>query len=110
MPYVLLSLASRDFSIRTWTISEAAVKLWLEAGQPLTPQTCGWHYAEGLRTFDDPRLALFWDKTTGLSRLDAFLSGGHFVYFLGGSVEYIPDERWEEFLAEQQWLRAGVMR
>src|SRR5262245_59789877 len=90
------------------TISEAAVKLWLEAGQPLTPQTCGWHYAEGLRKFDDPRLALFWDKTTGLSRLDALLSsGGHFVYFLGGSVEYIPDNRWEEFLAEQEWLRAG---
>jgi hypothetical protein len=96
--------------LRGRTAPEAAVRARLEAGELLTPETCGWHYAEGLRKYDDPRLALFWDKA-GASRTDALLSeGGHFVFFLGGSIEYVPGNRWEEFLAEQEWLRAGVMR
>jgi hypothetical protein len=89
---------------------EAAARARLEAGELLTPQTCGWHYAEGLRRYDDPRLALFWDKA-GRGRTDALFSlGGHLVYFLGGPVEYVPGNRWEEFLAEQERLRAAVRR
>jgi hypothetical protein len=96
--------------LRGRTAPEAAVRARLEAGALLTPETCGWHYLEGLRRFDDPGLALFWDKA-GLSRTDALLSmGGHFVFFLGGVIEYIASDRWEKFLAEQERLRAAVKR
>ena len=82
----------------------------LEAGQPLTPEACGWHYVEGLRKDDDPRLAVFWDKA-GLGHNGERLSeGGHFVCLVGGSVEYVPGDRWEGFLAEQERLRAAVKR
>ena len=48
--------------LRGKTVPESVVKKILERGELLTPDTCGWHYVEGLRTDDDPRLALFWDK------------------------------------------------
>jgi hypothetical protein len=96
--------------LRGRTAPEAAVRAQLEAGELLTPQTCGWHYSEGLRRFDDPGLALFWDKA-GRGYADALLSeGGHLVLFIGGTVEYVPGDRWEEFLAEQERLRAAVQR
>lgn len=96
--------------LRGRTAPEAAVRARLEAGELLTPQTCGWHYAEGLRRFDDPQLALFWDKT-GRGPIEAVISaGGHLVFFIGGTVEYVTGDRWEEFLAEQGRLRAAVTR
>jgi hypothetical protein len=96
--------------LRGRTAAEAAVRARLEAGVLLTPQTCGWHYAEGLRRFDDPGLALFWDKA-GQGYTDALLSeGGHLVFFIGGIIEYVSGDRWEEFLAEQERLRAAVPR
>jgi hypothetical protein len=96
--------------LRGRTAPEAAVRARLEAGELLTPETCGWYYAEGLRRFDNPWLALFWDKT-GPGLTDALLfGGGHLVYFIGGSVEYVPADRWEEFLAGQERRRAAVAR
>jgi hypothetical protein len=96
--------------LRSRTVPEAAVRARLEAGELLTPQTCGWHYAEGLRRYDDPRLALFWDKA-GQGLTDALQSaGGHLVFFIGGVVEYVAGDRWQEFLAEQERLRAAVKR
>jgi hypothetical protein len=96
--------------LRGKTVPEAAVRARLEAGELLTPETCGWHYAEGLRRTDDPGLALFWDKA-GPSRTDALVSlGGHFVFFLGGIIEYVPADRWQKFLIEQERLRAAVKR
>jgi hypothetical protein len=96
--------------LRGTTTAEAAVRARLEAGELLNPQTCGWDYAEGLRRGDDPRLALFWDKA-GRGPTDALLSeGGRFVFFVGGSIEYVPGDRWGEFQAEQELLRAAVKR
>jgi hypothetical protein len=96
--------------LRGRTAPEATVRARLEAGELLTPETCGWHYAEGLRRTDDPRLALFWDKA-GRGYIEALLSGGdYFVFFVGGSIEYVLARRWEEFLAEQERLRAAVKR
>ncbi|MFL5339827.1 MAG: hypothetical protein ACJ8F7_06725 [Gemmataceae bacterium] len=81
-----------------------------EAGEPLTPQSSGWHYAEGLRRFDDSRLALAWEKAAP-SCSDALLFGkGRFVVSVGGVAEYVLAERWETFLAEQERLRAAIRR
>jgi hypothetical protein len=91
-------------------VPEETVQARLRAGELLTPETCGWHYVEGLRSDDDPRLALFWDKPAPGWRAAQLSLGARFVIFLGGSVECIPPNRWEEFLAEQEWLRAGLVR
>ena len=31
-------------------------------GVPLAPDLCAWHYVEGLRMGEDPKLALLWEK------------------------------------------------
>jgi hypothetical protein len=97
-------------SLRGKTVSESVVRGRLEAGELLTPQTCGWHYVEGLRTDDDPGLALFWDKV-GLGHFGERLSGGgHYVCFVSGNINHIPGDRWDEFLAEQEQLRKALKR
>jgi hypothetical protein len=116
-PEAALSLLHRDDPesananlLRGKTVPETAVRARLEGGQLLTPDTCGWHYIEGQRKDDDPRLALFWDKA-GLGHNGERLSGGgHYVCFVAGSIEYISGDKWEEFLAEQERLRAAVKR
>ena len=35
--------------LRGKTVPESAVRARLERGELLTPETCGWHYVEGLR-------------------------------------------------------------
>lgn len=114
-PEASLSLLYREdpwiwYTLRGKTVPEEVVKERLESGQLLTPETCGWHYVEGLRKDDDYRLALFWDKV-GLGHNGQRLSGGgHMVCFVGCRVEYIPGQQWEAFLAEQERLRARIKR
>ena len=91
-------------TLRGKTVSESVVRARLESGMLLTPETCGWHYVEGLRNDDDPQLALFWDKA-GLGHNGERLSrGGHYVGFIHGMSEYITGERWDQFLHEQEQL------
>jgi len=88
------------------TVSESVVKETLERGELLTPETCGWHYVEGLRLDDDPRLALFWDKV-GLDHNGGRLAeGGHFVMFVDGERKYIPESEWNKLLEKQRKLLA----
>lgn len=114
-PEASLSLLARDEEgmwaiLRGKTVPESVVKERLEAGLLLTPETCGWHYVEGLRKDDDHRLALFWDKV-GLGHNGERLSGGgHMVCFVDCHVEYIPGRQWQAFLAEQERLRAKLKR
>jgi hypothetical protein len=95
--------------LRGKTVPEAAVRTRLEAGERLTPETCGWHYVAGLRRDDDRRLALFWDKAGLGHNGERLPEGGHFVCRIGG-IEYIAGDQWEAFLAEQERLRAAVKR
>jgi hypothetical protein len=116
-PEASLSLLYRQDSdladlLRGKTVPAAVVRARLETGELLTPETCGWHYIEGLRKDDDPRLALFWDKA-GLGHNGERLNdGGHYVCFVGGmgSIKFISGERWDQFLAEQEQLRAKLKR
>jgi hypothetical protein len=92
--------------LRGKTVPESVVKEVLERGDLLTPDTCGWHYVEGLRLDDDPRLALFWDKA-GLDHMGGRLAeGGHLVLFVRGDRKHISEADWEEFLVEQSNLLA----
>jgi len=90
--------------LRGKTVPEATVKQVLERGELLTPETCGWHYVEGLRMDDDPRLALFWDKI-GLDHNGGTIpEGGHIVMFVDGIPKHIPETEWATFLDGQRKL------
>ncbi len=79
----------------------------LERGELLGPDTCDWHYVEGLTLSDDDRLALVWDKV-GLGHNGQRLpNGGHSVCRLDGIEEVIPASEWRQFLDEQALLMAN---
>lgn len=96
--------------LRGKTVPESHVQAQLEAGELLTPQTCGWQYVEGLRMDDDHRLALFWDKAGLGHNGERLPDGGHFVCFVGLSIEYVPENQWKAFLAVQEQLRTALKR
>ena len=78
----------------------------LERGELLGPDTCDWHYVEGLSLYDDYRLALVWDKV-GLGHNGQRLPhGGHSVCRRDGSEEVVPESEWQQFLDEQGRLMA----
>jgi hypothetical protein len=89
------------------TKSAEAAKAILERGELLGPDTCDWHYVEGLTLSDDSRLALVWDKV-GLGHNGERLSGGgHSIWRLGCGDEVIPGSEWPRFLEEQERLMAA---
>jgi hypothetical protein len=114
-PEASLSLLYRQeptlaYTLRGKTVPESVVRARLEAGDLLTPETCGWHYVEGLRMDDAPQLALFWDKA-GLGHNGERLSrGGHYVCFVHGSIDYIDGAHWDGFLAEQERLTTNLLQ
>ena len=86
--------------------SESLTQAVLDRGELLGPDTCGWNYIEGLRSDDDSRLALLWDKE-GLDHNGKWLSGGgHIVMLISGHSEHVPAAKWDELLAEQKVLFA----
>jgi hypothetical protein len=94
-------------TLRGKTVALDKVKAILERGELLGPDSCDWHYVEGLTLSDNSRLALVWDKV-GLGHNGERLSGGgHSVWFVGPIEEIIPDSQWPQFLAEQEELMAA---
>ena len=92
--------------LRGKTVPEPVVRAILERGELLTPDTCGWHYVEGLNLHDDPNLAILWDKA-GLEHDGRRLrDGGHIVLFLNSMREYIHQSEWDAFMAKQHQLLA----
>ncbi len=87
------------------TVPLEVVRATLERGERLGPDTCGWHYVEGLRRGDDPRLALFWDKAGLGHNGERLPDGGHTVFFVRLHSEYIPGAAWEGCLLEQWRLQ-----
>ena len=99
--------------LRGKTVPEDVVRKLLESGQPLTPDTCGWQYVDGLTVPKEGFIciAIFWDKI-GLDHNGGRLPhGGHSVTFMTGSGQVIREADWPRFIAEQQkaWdaIRAG---
>jgi hypothetical protein len=79
----------------------------LDQGKRLDPDSCGWHYVEGLTLNDNRRLAIFWDKV-GLGHNGQRLRhGGHSVAFVGGEFAVISAQEWPQFLEEQEKLLAS---
>jgi hypothetical protein len=109
-PEASLSLLYRTNHVRPEDLAgraksaEVARKI-LESGGLLGPDTCDWHYVEGLTLADEWDIAIMWDKSS-LGHTGQRLHGGHEVMRLMGIVEVIPAEKWDEFLAEQKELLA----
>lgn len=96
--------------LRGKSVAEETVQEILDRGELLGPDSCGWHYVEGLRKDDDGRLAVFWDKA-GLGHNGEVLpKGGHRVGFVSGFVEYIPASGWPNFLTDQEQLHKKRMK
>jgi hypothetical protein len=92
--------------LRGKIVPEAEVQARLDQGQHLTPETCGWHYVEGLRDDGDGQIAVCWDKV-GLDHFGGLLrAGGHTVLYLRGNHGRITAAEWPNFLDEQQKLIA----
>jgi len=113
-PEASLSLLYRqdpmnDYLLRGKIVPLEVVRPILERGELLTPETCGWHYVEGLRMDDDHRIALFWDKA-GLGHNGQRLNGWRDVTLINGMNDSIKDSEWDDFLAEQETLVAEAKK
>ena len=92
------------------TVPLDIVEKRLQKGEKLGPNSCGWHYVEGLTKNDDPRLALVWDKV-GLGHNGQRLqNGGHYVIFVNCDIKYITGKHWNDFedLQEILLLKKGL--
>jgi len=95
------------YLLRGKTVPEKTVEKILKGGGLLGPESCGWHYVEGLRTNDDGRIGILWDKV-GLGHNGQRLKhGGHEVIFIDGDRQFIPAKDWDAFLKGQQDLLAA---
>jgi hypothetical protein len=106
-PEASLSLLYPDLidagTLRGKAYPEAPARQLLESGQPLTPETCGWHYVDGLvmQRSVCTRIAIAWDKI-GLDHNSGLLPhGGHSVIFMDGSEHVVCEADWLRFIAEQ---------
>jgi hypothetical protein len=94
------------YTLRGKSVSLQRVEHALNANGKLGPESCGWHYIEGLTLADDPRVAIVWDKV-GLGHNGEILkNGAHEVIFVGNAREFIPSTNWAEFLKNQEELIA----
>ena len=104
---LLHPIYANEWVLQGKTVPLETVKATLERGERLGPDTCGWHYVEGLTLRDDSRLALFWDKVGLGHNGERFSDGGRTVWFVRFHSEYIPGAEWEAFLEEQEVLLAA---
>jgi hypothetical protein len=108
-PEASLSLLCRSnyldaYTIRGMTIPEKTVRAVLDSGNLLGPDSCGWHYTDGLTQADDTRIALLYCKQPLGHNGDKTKDGGRQVVFVGGNIEWISGDRWPTFLKEQKDL------
>src|SRR5690242_15980777 len=105
-PETSLSLLYQNDESATWflggkNIPTKVVEAELIRDGLLKPESCGWHYIEGLKESDDPQVVVAWDKTRGLDHNGKRRSGlEHEVVLLDGSTQYIPTAKWSQFLTE----------
>jgi hypothetical protein len=93
--------------LRGKTVPAAIVNQRLKNGQLLTPETCGWHYVEGLSENSDPKLLLIWDKVGLAHNGQRLPDGGHEVVFVDHSAKQLSGAEWRAALAEQEKLSAA---
>jgi hypothetical protein len=85
-----------------------AVTNALQAGHSISTLT-SWVFVPGLRRDDDPRIAILWESTPGLSPDGKLASWGNRpVLLLSLDITNIPEADWKSFLKQQELLRNEV--
>src|SRR5258708_4888994 len=98
---------ANPYLLRGKTVPEKTVQKILNGGGLLGPESCGWHYVEGLTVTDDARIAILWDKV-GLGHNGQRLKeGGHEVIFVEGGRQFVAGKDWDSFIKGQQDLFAA---
>jgi hypothetical protein len=98
--------------LRGKTYPEGPAKQLLESGRPLTTETCGWHYVDGLTMPKgmSSKIVIFWDKV-GLGHFGEYLPhGGHSVTFMSAQGQVISEADWPRFIAEQERAWKAIRR
>ena len=86
------------------SIRKSVARRALESGGLLGPETCGWHYVEGLNQTDDVRTAVLWDKEELGHYGERHRKAGREVLLLGGDMKRIPHPQWSSFESEQELM------
>jgi hypothetical protein len=108
-------LAKDDMTTAMWVLGgknvpHKTLEAALAPGGVFSPESCGWHYIEGLREDDDPQIAVVWDKVTGLGHNGERRRGlAHEVVLLDCSHTYIFQAQWPQFIADEKERLAKVM-
>jgi hypothetical protein len=68
-----------------------------------------WSYATGLRSCDNPQLAILWESRSGFTEIgNSAPRGERPVLLLNGEITNIVAANWDSFLKRQEQLRKGV--
>jgi len=110
-PEASLSLLYSNYldagTLRGKTVPLKVVQQALAKNGKLGPESCGWHYVEGLTEADDRKIAIVWDKVGLGHNGERVKGGGHSVMFLDGFDGFISGDKWPAFLEEQKQLLAN---
>jgi hypothetical protein len=84
------------------------LKTQISQGRKITETASSWVYWPGLRSDDNPEIALIWERRSGL-RFNGSRAHGREVGFVGGYMRQVPDQEWDSFLQKQQQLRQNAL-
>ena len=90
--------------LRGKSIPAATVRRVLGSGELLSPETCGWHYVEGLSKSDDKRIAVLWDKVGLAHNGQRTRRGSREVLLRDGTIIWVVSSEWAAFLSQQNEL------
>jgi hypothetical protein len=114
-PEASLSLLAKDNLylsdiFRGKTLPLQVVEEALKRDGVLGPNSCGWHYIEGLNEEDNPEIVVGWDKVEGLGHNGDYHAGlAHEVLSLYGRQSYIGKQERPAFVERQKRLIAETM-
>ncbi len=94
------------YTLRGKTVPLQVAQTALAKDGKLGPESCDWHYVEGLTEADDPQIAILWDKVGLGHNGERLKAGGHMVVLVDGSENYVSRAKWPGFLKQQKELLA----
>jgi hypothetical protein len=108
-PEASLSLLARSnyvdsYTLRGMIVPEQTVRSIFAHGGLLGPDSCGWHYTDGLTLADDARIAILYCKEPLGHNGQKTKDGSRQVVFVGGNIGWISGDKWTAFLQEQKEL------